>query len=105
MSSNTAKIEFTTIIANSAIVSDKKLIMFNGQIISAKNNFENEIIKFEQLNIDLSSLNNTTIKKPKNQETTTVTLIKCLFDKKSNQNDFCNDDFLKKKFYLHLIEE
>ena len=95
LSSNTSKIESTTIIANSGIVNDKTLIMFNGQIISAKNNFENEIIKFEQLNIDLSSLNNTTIKKPKIQETTTITLIKCLFDKKSNQNDFCNDDFKK----------
>ncbi len=95
LSSNTAKIESTTIIAKSGIVNDKTLIMFNGQIISAKKNFENEIIKFEQLNIDLSSLNNTTIKKPKIQETTTITLIKCLFDKKSNQNDFCNDDFKK----------
>ena len=95
LSSNTTKIESTTIIAKSGIVNDKTLIMFNGQIISAKNNFENEIIKFEQLNIDLSSLNNTTIKKPKIQETTTITLIKCLFDKKSNQNDFCNDDFKK----------
>ena len=47
-------------------MNDKTLIMFSGQIISAKNNFENEIIKFEQLNIDLSSLNNTTIKKTKN---------------------------------------
>ncbi len=95
LSSNTTKIESTTIIAKKGIVNDKKLIMFNGQIISAKNNFENEIIKFEQLNIDLSSLKNTTIKKPKIQETTTITLIKCLFDKKSNQNDFCNDDFKK----------
>ena len=95
LSSNTTKIESTTIIAKSGIVNDKTLIMFNGQIISAKNNFENEIIKFEQLNIDLSSLNNTTIKKPKIQETNTITLIKCLFDKKSNQNEFCNDDFKK----------
>ena len=95
LSSNTTKIESTTIIAKKGIVNDKKLIMFNGQIISAKNNFENEIIKFEQLNIDLSSLNNTTIKKPKIQETTTITLIKCLFDKKSTQNDLCNDDFKK----------
>ena len=83
LSSNTTKIESTTIIAKKGIVNDKMLIMFNGQIISAKNNFENEIIKFEQLNIDLSSLKNTTIKKPKIQETTTITLIKCLFDKKS----------------------
>ena len=71
------------------------LVMFNGQIISTKENFENEIIKFEQLNIDLSSLSNTTIKKPKIQETDTITLIKCLFDKSSKQTDFCNEDFKK----------
>ena len=58
-------------------------------------NLENEIIKFEQLNIDLSSLSNTTIKSPKIQETTTIALLKCLFDKNSKQKDFCNDDFKK----------
>ena len=69
--------------------------MFNGQIISEKKNLENEIIKFEQLNIDLSSLSNTTIKSPKIQETSTIALLKCLFDEESKQKDFCNDDFKK----------
>ena len=74
------------------------LIMFNGQIISSKN-LENEIIRFEQLNIDLSSLSNTTIKSPKVQETTTIALVKCLIDKSSIQSALCNEDF-KKEYYL-----
>ena len=95
LSSNTSKITSTTILAESGVASDKVLVMFNGQIISAKENFENEIIKFEQLNIDLSSLNNTTIKNPKIQETDTITLIKCLFDKSSIQTVYCNEVFKK----------
>ena len=49
------------------------ILLFNGQIISSKknNNNENEVIKFEQLNIDLSNLATTTIKVPKFQETST----------------------------------
>ena len=65
-SSNTSKIKSTTIIANSGIANEKMIVLFNGQIITAKDNLDSEIIKFEQLNIDLSSLSNTTIKKPKN---------------------------------------
>ncbi len=95
LSSNTSKIDSTTIIAESGIANDKILVMFNGQIISAKKNLENEIIRFEQLNIDLSSLSNTTIKKPKIQETSTITLMKCLFDKDLKQSNFCNEDFKK----------
>lgn len=95
LSSNTSKITSTTIIAKSGIANDKMLVMLNGQIISTKENFENEIIRFEQLNIDLSSLSNTTIKKPKIQETDTITLVKCLFDERSKQTDFCNEDFKK----------
>ena len=95
LSSNTSKIESTTILAESGIANDKALVLFNGQIISAKKNLENEIIKFEQLNIDLSSLSNTTIKAPKIQETTTIALLKCLFDKNSKEKSFCNNDFKK----------
>tara|TARA_Y100000591_G_scaffold283181_1_gene264029 strand:+ start:307 stop:1431 length:1125 start_codon:yes stop_codon:yes gene_type:complete len=95
LSSNTSKISSTTILAESGIANDKMLVMFNGQIISTKENFENEIIKFEQLNIDLRSLRNTTIKKPKIQETGTISLAKCLFDESSIQTALCNDDFKK----------
>ena len=95
LSSNTSKIDSTTILAKSGIADDKMLVMFNGQIISAKKNLENEIIKFEQLNIDLSSLSNTTIKKPKIQETNTILLIACLFNENSGKNEFCNESFKK----------
>ena len=38
-------------------------------------NFENEVIKFEQLNIDLEIFSTTTIKKAKIQETSTFKLM------------------------------
>ena len=67
--------------------------MFNGQIISSnKNNTENDIIKFQQLNIDLNNFNNTTIKTPKIQETSTFELLSCLNTKYFN-NSNCNVNF------------
>ena len=95
LSSNFSKTTATTILAESGIANDKVLVMFNGQIISTKKNLENEIIRFEQLNVDLSSLTNTTIKQPKIQETDTISLVKCLFNKNLNQTNFCNEDFKK----------
>ena len=60
--------------------------------MSSKKNSENEIIKFEQLNIDLSDLSTTTIKKPKIQETSTITLLKC-FNFIELENKICKDDY------------
>ena len=70
----------TTIVAENGIVEErKKLILFNGQIISTnKENSKNNIIKFEQLNINLDNLSASTIKIPKLQETTTYDLLKCI---------------------------
>jgi len=60
----------TTIFAKKGVVKEKKMILFNGQILSSKNdNSKSEIIKFEQLNIDLKNLQTGTIKQPKLQET------------------------------------
>lgn len=74
-----------TIIAKEGLVEDKKMILFSGQIISADEfNKKNNIIKFEQLNINLDNLQNNTIKIPKLQETPTVVLLKCIFQ---SQND------------------
>ena len=70
------------------------MILFNGQIISSKKNKENEIVKFEQLNIDLSDLATTTIKAPKIQETSTLKLLSC-FSKKFGINQICNEDIKK----------
>lgn len=79
LSSNISKKSITNIIAQKGLVEKKRIILLNGQIISSsKNNTDNEIIKFEQLNIDLSNINTNTIKDPKLQETSTVQLINCL---------------------------
>ncbi len=83
LSSNSSEIQETTIISENGIVEKNKMILFNGQIISAKKNSNNEIIKFEQLNIDLGNLNTMTIKEPKIQETSTFVLLGCLFKKKN----------------------
>ncbi len=89
-SNNTNKTN-TTILAKKGIVKDKKVLLFNGQIItSKKNNTQNEIITFEQINIDLSDLNSATIKKPKLQETSTLKLLNC-FIKKTFANQICEN--------------
>ena len=60
--------ELNTIVKG--IVKERKMFLFNGQIISSKStNEETEVLKFEQLNIDLSDLqqqqlNNPNYKKP-----------------------------------------
>ena len=75
----------TTIVAENGIIQErKKLILFNGQIISTqKENLKNSIIKFEQININLENLSTGTIKIPKLQETSTYDLLQCIL--KSNE--------------------
>jgi len=91
LASNNTNKSNTTILAKKGIVKDKKLLLFNGQIItSKKNNTQNEIITFEQINIDLSDLNSATIKKPKLQETSTLKLLNC-FIKKTFANQVCEN--------------
>ena len=91
LTSNNTNKSNTTILAKKGLVKDKKLLLFNGQIItSKKNNTQNEIITFEQINIDLSDLNSATIKKPKLQETSTLKLLNC-FIKKTFANQVCEN--------------
>ena len=90
----------TTIIAKSGIVENKQLVLFNGNIISTRNNLENETIKFEKIKIDLSNLTNTTIKQPKIQETSTLKLIGCANNNYFNDKN-CNGNF-KKEIYPTL---
>jgi len=82
----------TTITAQEGIVKEKAMLLFNGQIVSVSNDkkeIENNIIKFEQLNIDLKSLKTGTIKNPKLQETNTLSLFNCLQELNTNDLD-CN---------------
>ena len=82
----------TTIVAKNGIVQgNKKLVLFNGQIISTqKESLNNNVIKFEQLNINLDTLSTGTIKIPKLQETSTYELLKCNFQKFSNDTNILN---------------
>ena len=92
LSSDSSKIKNTTIIARSGVIEKKKMFLFNGQIITSKIDInKNEVIKFEQLNIDLSDLSTTTIKQPKLQETSTLKLLNC-FRNKNFQNSECNQE-------------
>tara|TARA_Y100001958_G_C21243157_1_gene571807 strand:- start:3300 stop:4424 length:1125 start_codon:yes stop_codon:yes gene_type:complete len=87
----------TTIIASKGLVEQKKMVLFNGQIISSnKDNKENEIIKFEQLNIDLKNLTSNVIKQPKIQETSTLKLLNCI--KKDFNEKICKEKFRKEIF-------
>ena len=82
LSTNISSNVDTTIIAQNGVVDKKKLFLFNGQIISSKKDqSKSEIIKFDQINIDLSKLSTTTIKKSKVQETSTLELLKCFREK------------------------
>ena len=82
LSANTKNVSSITVIARKGVVEERKLFLFDGQIISTKkDDADNEMIKFEQLNIDLDNLVTTTIKKPKIQETSTLKLLSCFFKK------------------------
>lgn len=94
-SSSISDTHSTTIIAQKGIVADKKLFLINGQIISyKKSKSENEIIKFDQLNIDLNRLNTSVIKNLKLQEESTYRLMNCFSGKKNNLS-ICKKETLK----------
>ena len=94
LTSNSSNPNETIILAKNGSVKDRNLILFNGQIITTKKNNENEIVKFDQIKVNLDNLVTTTIKAPKIQETSTIKLASCLFNKNVNKN-YCNDDFKK----------
>ncbi len=87
----------TTIIAKSGLVENKQLTLFDGSIISSKNNQENDLIKFEKIKIDLADLTNTTIKEPKIQETSTLKLIGCANNNYFNDKN-CRGNFKEEIF-------
>ena len=80
LTSNSSENKTTTIIAKEGVVEEKRMILFDGNIITTSNaNSKNDLIKFTQLNIDLANLQTSTIKVPKLQETSTLDLLKCIF--------------------------
>ena len=68
----------TTIVSKSGLIDDDKLVLFSGQIIANKKKSKTNIIKFEQLNLELENLQTDTIKSPKMQETSTFKLLSCM---------------------------
>lgn len=91
-SSNTKKDQNITIISKKGIIEKKKLFLLNGQIISSeKDGTENNIVKFDQLSIDLGDLVTTIIKEPKLQETSSFKLLKCLNSRIFSNSLFCKN--------------
>ena len=85
LSSNNSSVNDVTIIAKEGIVQERRMFLLDGQIItSKKNNSENEILEFEQLNIDLANFVTSTVKRPKLQETSTNELMSCFFGSDKN---------------------
>ena len=88
LTSDESKTDSTTIVAESGLIKEKKLFLFNGQIVSNKKESKTNIIKFEQLNLELDNLKTDTIKSPKMQETSTVKLLSCI--KGAQKENFFN---------------
>ena len=96
LTSNKESSSSSTIIAKNGYVEEKRMVLFDGQIISSKkDNFEDEIIKFKQLNIDLKNLKTGTIKQPKLQETSTIKLFQCLYGSIDLGSVFCKKNTKK----------
>jgi lipopolysaccharide export LptBFGC system permease protein LptF len=77
-SSETSKNENVTIYATKGFFKDQKLILFDGTIQTLTKNKEIENINFSKTEILLEKLNTRVIKQPKIQETSTLTLLKCM---------------------------
>lgn len=90
--SSSTDISSTTIIAEKGVVEKKYLFLINGEIITnKKNNEKTEIVKFDQLDINLENLRTNVITSPKLQETSTLKLLSC-FNKNNTNYKVCNSD-------------
>jgi|TARA_B110001452_G_C15183644_1_gene411103 lipopolysaccharide export system permease protein len=86
----------TTIIAKSGFVTGNKIILFNGiiQTLNKKNEIQN--VDFQKTELNTSKFKNRTIKQPKIQETSSVSLFQC-FANKDPDTVILNCPFYKKK--------
>ena len=72
------------------------MLLVDGQIISTeKNNIKNNVVKFEQLNIDLKDLQTGIIKVPKMQETNTLDLFECWLKLENSKMPMCKEEAKK----------
>ena len=107
LTSNQSETTATTVIAKEGIVKDRKMFLFDGSIITTnQNNGENDIVKFEQINIDLKNLKTGTIKQFKFQETSSINLVNCIINPSAiiiNCNENVNSEIitvLNRRFFL-----
>ena len=107
LTSNQSETNATTVIAKEGIVKDRKMFLFDGSIITTnQNNGENDIVKFEQINIDLKNLKTGTIKQFKFQETSSINLVNCIINPSAiiiNCNENVNSEIitvLNRRFFL-----
>ena len=107
LTSNQSETNATTVIAKEGIVKDRKMFLFDGSIITTnRNNGKNDIVKFEQINIDLKNLKTGTIKQFKFQETSSINLVNCIINPSAiiiNCNENVNSEIitvLNRRFFL-----
>ena len=107
LTSSQSETTATTVIAKEGIVKDRKMFLFDGSIITTnQNNGENDIVKFEQINIDLKNLKTGTIKQFKFQETSSINLVNCIINPSAiiiNCNENVNSEIitvLNRRFFL-----
>jgi lipopolysaccharide export system permease protein len=74
----------STITAEKGFINNGKLVLFNGvvQTLNQKNEIKN--ILFEETELSLKNIATRTIKQPKIQETSSASLLKCIFSKNIN---------------------
>ena len=93
--SDNSKNESVNIIAQKGITEKDQMVLLKGQLItSMEDNSNSKIIKFDQMNLNLGSLENTVIKDPKIQETSTLKLLNC-FSNNLEKNSFCKQGLKK----------
>ena len=82
-----------TIVSKEGMVEKTRMLLVDGQIISTeKNNKKNNVVKFEQLNIDLKDLQTGIIKVPKMQETNTLDLFECWLKLENSKMPMCKEE-------------
>ncbi len=91
LKSNNSKNETLNIIAQKGIAEKDQMVLLKGQLItSMEDNSNSNIVEFDQMNLNLGSLENNVVKNPKIQETSTMKLLNC-FSNKSDKNIFCRE--------------
>ena len=107
LTSSQSETTATTVIAKEGIIKGRKMFLFDGSIITTnQNNGENDIVKFEQINIDLKNLKTGTIKQFKFQETSSINLVNCIINPSAiiiNCNENVNSEIitvLNRRFFL-----